>query len=413
MIRGDQMRIYEEDEDSVETIETNDNDNNNNNNDDEDRITPGLQQEDESNDEINYSHSRRHGIFDGYRYYNEDDVGDKVTIPGLISRVDNDDSSSEKDDDTIEQIDDSDLYFQSSEDENDTTEDTTKATRCSPGSDRFLVDDLEEIEAEPIGGRMDQPKLPGMIRISGCNPNGIRAEQLKSHIQHSLDLEIDIQCYSEVNRDFLKVEQRQNFYEYTKSMNNQSRAVWGTSQVIVENDFKPGGRAIISQGKTGGRVKKSGIDPMGRWTYQLLDGQGEKDILIVSAYQCCKQPTNPVGTTAYHQQEIMLSETNRVDRDPRRNFYRDLKLFLNKHLTEDEDKTVIPILVGDWNEECKGTSNTQKLCDDFGLVNIFERLYPDQKQFKTYMRGSRTIDFVLAPPEIADRVTNFVYEPFL
>lgn len=253
MIRGDQMRIYEEDEDSVETIETNDNDNNNNNNDDEDRITPGLQHEDyrrddnsddESNDETNYSHSRRHGIFDGYRYYNEDDVGDKVTIPGLISRVDNDDSSSEKDDDTIEQIYDSDLYFQSSEDENDTTEDTTKATRCSPGSDRFLVDDLEEIEAEPIGGRMDQPKLPGMIRISGCNPNGIRAEQLKSHIQHSLDLEIDIQCYSEVNRDFLKIEQRQKFYEYTKSMNNQSRAVWGTSQVIVENDFKPGGRAI-------------------------------------------------------------------------------------------------------------------------------------------------------------------------
>jgi len=66
-------------------------------------------------------------------------------------------------------------------------------------------------------------------------------------------------------------------------MNNQSRAVWGTSQVIVENDFKPGGTAIISQGKTGGRVKKSGIDTMGRWTYQVLDGQGEKDILIVSS----------------------------------------------------------------------------------------------------------------------------------
>ena len=158
-------------------------------------------------------------------------------------------------------------------------------------------------------------------------------------------------------------------------MNNQSRAVWGTSQVIVENDFKPGGTAIISQGKTGGRVKKSGIDTMGRWTYQVLDGQGEKDILIVSAYQCCKQPTNPRGITAYHQQQIMLSETDRVDRDPRRNFYRDLKSFLDTFITDDEDRTVIPILVGDWNEECKGSSTTQRLCDDFGLVNIFERLY--------------------------------------
>jgi hypothetical protein len=55
--------------------------------------------------------------------------------------------------------------------------------------------------------------------------------------------------------------------------------------------------------------------------------------------------------------------------------------------------------VGDWNEECKGTPTSQKLCDEFGLVNIFKQVYPNQKQFKTYMRGSRTINFALAPPE--------------
>ena len=369
----------------------------------------------------------------------DDEHDDGFKIPNLICRIDNDDSSDDDDDDddddnTVEhhgnnstsnnnideelvdaydiEYNDDDLYFQSSDDEHISTETRSKEIE-SDSAQHFVLNDLDETEAESIGGKMDIPKSPGMIRISGCNPNGIQAEQLKSHLQHSLDLGIDIQCYSEVNTDFLKIDQRQKFYEYTKSMNNQSRAVWGSSQVIVENNFKPGGTAIISQGKTAGRVKKSGIDAMGRWTYQLLDGQGDKDILIVSAYQCCKQPTNPVGITAYHQQEIMLSETDRVDRDPRRNFYRDLKSFIDHFLTDDEDKTVIPILVGDWNEECKGTSTTQKLCDDFGLVNIFDRLYPDQKQFKTYLRGSRTIDFALAPPEIADKVTNFVYEPFL
>ena len=40
-------------------------------------------------------------------------------------------------------------------------------------------------------------------------------------------------------------------------------------------------------------------------------------------------------------------------------------------------------------------------------------MYPNHSPFKTYRRGSSVIDFVLAPPEIADRVTNFVYEPFL
>jgi hypothetical protein len=100
---------------------------------------------------------------------------------------------------------------------------------------------------------------------------------------------------------------------------------------------------------------------MGRWTYQVLDGKGGKDILIVSVYQCCKQPKNSKGITAYHQQEIMLSETNRVDRNPRRNFYRDMKKFL-KEIMPDENianNNITPILLGDWNEECKGTSTSQ------------------------------------------------------
>jgi hypothetical protein len=69
--------------------------------------------------------------------------------------------------------------------------------------------------------------------------------------------------------------------------------------------------------------------------------------------------------------------------------------------------------LGDWNEECKGTSASKKLCKEFGLVNIFDRLYPNQKRFKTMRRGSRPIDFSLAPLELADRVSNFLYKPFM
>jgi hypothetical protein len=65
---------------------------------------------------------------------------------------------------------------------------------------------------------------------------------------------------------------------------------------------------------------------------------------------------------------------DRVDQDPRWNFYRDLKLFLGTKTFMTDDKTVIPILLGDWYEECKGMSTLQRLCDDFGLVNLFDRL---------------------------------------
>jgi hypothetical protein len=76
-------------------------------------------------------------------------------------------------------------------------------------------------------------------------------------------------CYSEVNTDFLQTKQRQKFYENTKWMDRQARSVWGTSQVVVDNEsaFKPGGSAIVTMGRTAGRVKKSGVDSMGRWTY--------------------------------------------------------------------------------------------------------------------------------------------------
>jgi hypothetical protein len=37
--------------------------------------------------------------------------------------------------------------------------------------ERFILTTLDEEESEAIGGRMEDAKLPGMIHISGCNPN--------------------------------------------------------------------------------------------------------------------------------------------------------------------------------------------------------------------------------------------------
>ncbi|OEU05830.1 hypothetical protein FRACYDRAFT_257959 [Fragilariopsis cylindrus CCMP1102] len=355
---------------------------------------------------------------------NERSVADDTNIPALVRRWNSNDDSSADDDDSYFVPSDEDESIISDKDNiiNMVIDGATTAPRQGetpelvveeriPATIDGVITATDDTESEPIGGTMNYPKAPGMIRISGCNPNGIKSNQLGNQLQHSLDLEIDIQCYSEVNTNFLKTDVRQQFLEGTRRMDRSSRSVWGTSQYVTDSNFKPGGTAIISMGKNGGRVKKSGIDKLGRWTYQLLDGQGSKDVLIVSIYQCCKQPTNPQGTTAYHQQQVLLSEMDRNDLDPRRNFYRDLKQLICTHTTYNNETEVTPIIIGDWNEECKGSSTSQKLCNEFGLVNVFDRMYPDQKPFKTYMRGSRTIDFVLAPPSIADRVTNFVYEP--
>ena len=104
--------------------------------------------------------------------------------------------------------------------------------------------------------------------------------------------------------------------------------MWGASEINVGNDYKPGGTAMVAFGKTGRRVIKPGIDDLGRWSWMAFEGADNKVILIMSIYQCCKNPTNPQGKTAYHQQETMLSERNRNDCDPRRNFYKDMCKFL-------------------------------------------------------------------------------------
>ena len=101
---------------------------------------------------------------------------------------------------------------------------------------------------------------------------------------------------------------------------------------------------------------------------------------------------------------------NRRNTDPRTNFRLDLKRFVQD--IQKKYKNIRPIILGDWNEECKGTAVSMEMCHEFGLVNIFKRMNPDHENFNTYNRGSSIIDFALAPPEIADIVSNFVYEPF-
>lgn len=66
-----------------------------------------------------------------------------------------------------------------------------------------------------------------------------------------------------------------------------------------------------------------------------------------------------------------MSEKNRIDCNPRSNLYKDMCAFLRefKASTKGPVKTLI---LGDWNEECIGKSNSKKICDEFGFVNIFD-----------------------------------------
>uniref|UniRef100_A0A6V0CR07 Endonuclease/exonuclease/phosphatase domain-containing protein n=1 Tax=Pseudo-nitzschia australis TaxID=44445 RepID=A0A6V0CR07_9STRA len=84
--------------------------------------------------------------------------------------------------------------------------------------------------------------------------------------------------------------------------------------------------------------------------------------------------------------------------------------FLHQHLSQSPDR--IPFLMGDWKEKCKGNGTSKKLCEQFGLVNVWATLNPNHLEFPTYHRGSRRIDYMLATPAAISHIATMLYEPF-
>ena len=162
--------------------------------------------------------------------------------------------------------------------------------------------EFDDTDATPIGGKMKNIKLDNMIRISGCNPNGINSQNIRSQLQHSMDLDIDVQCYSETNVNLLKSNLRHKLHEAVLSMDRNSKATWSNSDVPCDSNFKPGGTCIINRGSTKSRIKSSGNDSLGRWSWQLLTGEGPREVLIISIYQCCSSNSKDARNTAYRQQ---------------------------------------------------------------------------------------------------------------
>ena len=81
-----------------------------------------------------------------------------------------------------------------------------------------------------------------------------------------------------------------------------------------------------------GRLRRQGTggDPMGRWSFIHLKRHQRPPITIISICQVCINPTNAVGSTAWHQQCRALDMANRTMTHPRTAFMDDLINFISK-----------------------------------------------------------------------------------
>jgi len=78
------------------------------------------------------------------------------------------------------------------------------------------------------------------------------------------------------------------------------------------------------------RVNNTSSDSLGQWAWQELRLDGTRSLVVITAYQPCKEPTNSTHTTTWHQQYQGLWKRGIQDPDPCSQFFTDLKKFINK-----------------------------------------------------------------------------------
>ena len=77
-------------------------------------------------------------------------------------------------------------------------------------------------EAESKGDSMEIPKRKGDIQFSSFNPRGLKSTDVQYQLQTVLEMDIDVQGYSEVNANFLNTKVQQAFQDkFTESIKKQ------------------------------------------------------------------------------------------------------------------------------------------------------------------------------------------------
>ena len=127
--------------------------------------------------------------------------------------------------------------------------------------------------------------------------------------------DIDILGIAETNINWTDVK-RLGMNMAVKMRFGQEQLVASSSKASKEG-YLPGGTAMITQGRTTGRIIKKGVDEMGRFTWMILKGKNEKQIMIITAYRVCKAGPNIGPHTAYMQQVKQLLMKGVTTPDPR------------------------------------------------------------------------------------------------
>ena len=102
------------------------------------------------------------------------------------------------------------------------------------------------ITTKSFGGDMETNKRVGTRRFSTFNPNGLKSHNANDTIKISIELGIDLLCYSEITMDTSQYRIRQKLIDNLRKIDKKAKTVWNSSTKTATNEYKAGGSSICA-----------------------------------------------------------------------------------------------------------------------------------------------------------------------
>jgi exonuclease III len=259
-------------------------------------------------------------------------------------------------------------------------------------------DDAALGRSQPCIGRGEDiigDKAEKVIRIGFNNINGMGAQ---SNDGKNLDLfwflkehNFDVFGMAEVNIHWKNnnIQAKDIMYGWFRRMHISQNYY---KQFPTTSVFQSGGVLQLAMGDITSRISAHGGDTtgQGRWTWQSFDGQGQRNIRVVTAYRPVRNTTN--AGSVWHQQQY-FADSNNYDGTPHDRWSADMLAAVTTWLTQGDSV----ILMADFNEDVVGGKTVHAL-KQIGLRDAMETHYANR--IPTFQRGSTTIDTILCTREI-------------
>ena len=244
-----------------------------------------------------------------------------------------------------------------------------------------------------------------------CNIMGVSVidnfSELHSIMSQLKNYNTGVFSLNELNMDVTKPRLRYRIKKLVKSADKYCKYAHSTMQCeTFHSDKKPGGTMTGVMGKWSSRFTDKGTDTQGRWSWIILNGRGNKKILIISAYRVCRNtPASAATGTAYMQQyRFQLAQGVKIP-DPRRAFYQDLQKFL---FTVYKKYTFLStILMADVNEVLEEQGPLRDFLYATNLSDTIASINPTHAKYRpTFMRSGNRLDYIFTSRDLLPHITS-------